>query len=72
MKKIVEENRFSENMEFYFAYVKFGGLLEAQVEILSKHLYIDINMKIQIVASLTHRRHESGSPHFKCCFNLLI
>lgn len=44
-------------MEHYFACVKFGGLLEVQVEMLSKHVYIDVHMKIQIVESSAHRRH---------------
>lgn len=56
VKEISRENRFSEKMEYYFVYVKFGGLLEVQVEILSKHVYIDIHLKIQIVESSAHRR----------------
>lgn len=57
VKKIVGENRFHENMESCFADVKFGCLLEVQVEMLSKHLYIEVKMKIQIVESSAHRRH---------------
>lgn len=32
VEEICGENRFSEKMEYYFADVKFGGLLEVQVE----------------------------------------
>lgn len=56
VEEICRENGFSENMEYYFAHVKFGSLSEVQVEVLSKHVYRDVHMKIQIESSV-HRRH---------------
>lgn len=55
VEEICRENRLSENMEYYFAHVKFGSLLEVQVEMLSNHVYIEAHMKIQIESS-AHRR----------------
>lgn len=57
VEEICGKNKFSANMEYYFDYVKFGGLLEVQMEMLSKHVYIDVHMKIQIVESSAQKRH---------------